>query len=125
MEIKYVKSGDYLIPNIIPNIEPEEELTKYGMIYEDWLKTAHKYIWDYLYCTGQAKKSCLTVQHEADELEAKIMPQMMESEGITDELKNENPMEWVRKMNNLQHRVNEIVMDNFINNPEYKVPMES
>jgi len=125
MELQYVKSGDYLIPNIIPNIEPEEELTKYGKMYEDWLKTEHRRVWNHLCRFGLAKKSCLTVQHEADELEAKIMPQMMESEGITDELKNENPMEWVRKMNNLQHRVNEIVMDNFINNPEYKVPMES
>jgi hypothetical protein len=110
MEITYRWEGDYLIPNIIADEEPEEELTKYGLMREKYLKEYHPGRYSGMLLSGTLTEHCLDVQHQADELAEQIKSQLMKAECVNEELKEADQMEWVRRMNNIMNRVDEIVV---------------
>ncbi|WP_071849494.1 MULTISPECIES: TnpV protein [Coprococcus] len=114
MELTYSKEGDYLIPNIEANEEPEESLTKYGMLRETFLKEHHKGIYTGKLLSGTLTEHCLMVQKQAEERFERLKNQMMESEEVTEELKSRDQMEWVRQMNSIANRADEIVLSEIV-----------
>ena len=67
MELSYHQEGDYLIPNIEANEEPEESLTKYGMLRETFLKEHHEGIYTGKLLSGKLTEHCLMIQKQAEE----------------------------------------------------------
>lgn len=110
MNITYRTEGDYLIPNIYTNEEPEQTLTKYGMLRESFLKNNHKGIYTGKLLTGTLKEHCLDIQEQAENMAECLTKQLVAVEGISEDLKSRNQMEWVRRMNSIRNRVDEIVM---------------
>ena len=108
------KSGNYLIPNIIPNPEPEGELRKFGLMRKHYLKECKSGIYQGMVLSGKLKEHLLMVQEQA-ELQFDVLgEQMAEREGVTEQLKEENQMLWVQKMNNIRARAEEIVREEML-----------
>ena len=114
MNITYRTEGDYLIPNIFANEEPEQTLTKYGILRESFLKNNHKGIYTGKLLAGTLKEHCLDIQEQAENMVEKLTKQIMVVEGISEDLKSRDQMEWVRRMNSIRNRVDEIVMTEIV-----------
>lgn len=114
MKITYEKCGDYMIPNLIPNSEPEGELRKCGLMRRSYLENHRRGIYSGLLLTGRLKEHLLTVQEQAEERFDLLVEQMAKQEGVTERLKAENQMLWVRKMNGIRERAEEIVRNEII-----------
>lgn len=110
MNIIYSMEGDYLIPDIFANEEPEQSLTKYGMLRESFLKSHHKGIYTRKLLAGTLKEHCLDIQVQAENMKEQLTKQLMAVEGISEDLKSYDQMEWVRTMNSIRNRVDEVVL---------------
>lgn len=122
MELAYHNEGDYLIPDLEYNEhtdinetgDDEQFLSKYGMLRETFLKEYHKGIYTGKLLNGTLLSHCLEIQRQAEEHAERIAAQMMTAEGVTEELKAEDQMEWVRRMNSINNRVEEIVFSEIV-----------
>ena len=109
MNLTYEKCGDYLIPNIIPEPEPEGELRKFGLMRKHYLKEYKSGIYQGMVLSGKLKEHLLMVQEQAELQFDALGAQMAEREGVTEQLKEENQMLWVQKMNNIRAMAEEII----------------
>lgn len=109
MNITYEKNGDYLIPNLIPNPEPEGELRKFGLMRKHYLKEHRSGIYQTMLLSGKLKGHLLMMQEQAETQFDLLVKQMAEQEGVTEHLKEKNQMLWVQRMNNIRERAEEIV----------------
>ena len=108
--ITYRQVNDYMIPNLkLPHEESDIRLGKWGMIYKDYLRKHKKTVFSTLLAEGNLYQHCAEVEKQADEMYSLLIKQMKESEGVTEQLKETNQMEWVQLMNNIRERVTEIV----------------
>ena len=114
MKITYEKCGDYMIPNLIPNSEPEGELRKFGLMRRSYLENHRRGIYSGLLLTGRLKEHLLTVQEQAEERFDLLVERMEKQEGVTERLKAENQMLWVRRMNSIREMADEIVREEII-----------
>ena len=114
MNLTYEKCGDYLIPNLIPDSEPEGELRKFGLMRKSYLENYRRGIYSGLLLSGELKKHLLTIQEQAEERFDLLVEQMARQEGVTEQMKEQNQMLWVQKMNNIQARAEEIVREEII-----------
>ena len=114
MNLTYEKCGDYLIPNIIPDPEPGEELRKFGLMRKNYLKEYKSGIYQGMVLSGKLKEHLLMVQEQAELQFDVLVEQMAEREGVTEQLKEENQMLWAQKMNNIRARAEEIVREEII-----------
>ncbi len=114
MELEYVKVGDYLYPALEVNSEPEEPLTKYGLMRENFLKEHRRGTYTGMMLEGELKEHCLKIQKQAEERMEVLVEQMMRAEGVDEQMKAEDQMRWVRLMNGIRDRAEEIVRNEII-----------
>ena len=114
MNITYEKCGDYLIPNLIPNPEPEGELRKFGLMRKHYLKEYKRGIYSGLLLSGELKKHLLMIQEQAEERFDLLVEQMAEREHVTEQLKERDQMLWVQRKNSIRARAEEIVREEII-----------
>lgn len=114
MNLTYEKCGVYLMPNIIPDPEPEEELRKFGLMRKHYLKEYKSGIYQGMVLSGKLKEHLIMVQEQAESRFDVLVEQMAEREGVTEQLKEENQMLWVQKMNNIRAMAEEIVREEII-----------
>lgn len=111
-KIQYRRVGDYLIPNLI--LPPEETaitLGKWGMMYKSYLEKHKKVLFSLLLGQGKLYQHCAEVEKQARDMFDTLVEQMKQTESVTEKLKEDNQMEWVRKMGNIQQRAEEIVIN--------------
>lgn len=111
MNLTYEKCGDYLIPNIILEPEPEGELRKLGLMRKHYLKEYKSGIYQGMVLSGKLKEHLLMVQEQAESHFDVLGEQMAEREGVTEQLKGVNQMLWVQRMNNIRARAEEVVRE--------------
>ncbi len=114
MNITYEKCGDYLIPNLIPDPEPEGELRKFGLMRKSYLENHRRGIYSGLLLSGELKKHLLMIQAQAETRFDLLVEQMAEREGVTEQLKAQEQMLWVRRMNNIRNAAEEIVLKEIV-----------
>lgn len=114
MNITYEKCGDYLIPNLLPSPEPEGELRKFGLMRKSYLKNQRSGIYSGLVLSGKLKEHLLMIQEQAEERFDLLVEQMARQEGVTEKMKEQEQMLWVKRINNIQARAEEIVRDEII-----------
>ena len=102
MDITYEKCGDYLIPNLIPDPEPEGELRKFGLMRKSYLENHRRGIYSGLLLSGELKKHLLMIQEQAEERFDLLVEQVAKREGVTEQLKAQDQMLWVKKMNSIR-----------------------
>ena len=113
--IQYRQVGDYLIPNLI--LPPEEAnitLGKWGMMHKDYLEKHKKVLFNSLLMQGKLYQHCAEVEAQARDMFDTLVEQMKEAERVTEQLKEENQLEWVCRMGNIEQRANEIVINELI-----------
>lgn len=114
MNLKYAKYGDYLVPNLMANPEPEGEHRKFGLMRKSYLKNYKDGVYLGLLLSGKLKEHLLMVQEQAEERLDLLVEQMAEKEGVTEQLKEQEQMVWVRKMNGIRVRAEEIGREEII-----------
>ena len=114
MELTYMQSGDYLIPNLTANSEPEEPLTKYGLMRRNFLKQHRRGTYSGMMLEGNLKEHCLMIQKQAEERMDLLTSQMAKSQGVNEALKASDQMKWVGLMNNIRASAEEIVLSELI-----------
>ncbi len=114
MNITYEKCGDYLIPNLILDPEPEGELRKFGLMRKSYLENHRRGIYSRLLLSDELKKHLLIIQEQAEERFDLLVEQMAKREGVTERLKAQKQMLWIRRMNNILARAEEIVREEII-----------
>lgn len=107
--MEYVLAGDYYIPNLkLPN--EERPIGKYGRMLRDYLKEYHPMRFNYLVLEGQLWTYLADLNEQAQVRLSLIVEQMKVSEGVTEELKAADQMAWVRAMNSIHSRAEEIIL---------------
>lgn len=94
--------------------QPEGTLTKYGLMRKKFLQENKNGVYTGLLLKGKLKKHLLLIQEQAEQRMELLTGQMKEKEGVTEQLKAENQMLWVQKMNNIRHSAEEIVLTELI-----------
>ena len=113
--ISYRRVGDYLIPNlIIPPEEASVSLGKWGIMHKTYLEKHKKVLFSLLLSQSKLYQHCAEVEKQARDMFDTLVEQMKQTESVTEQLKEDNQMEWVRKMGNIQQRAEEIVINELI-----------
>ena len=111
--MSYTLHGDYYLPDLVLR-EEEPIYGKYGMLRKQFLKEHRSAGYQYMLLTGKLNEHLNQIDQEAREQVETLMEQMTEKQGVTEELKAQDQMEWVRLMNNIKASAEEIVLKNMI-----------
>ena len=111
-ELTYHREGDYLIPDLDPPEAPK--IGKFGTMRHDYLRNHHRGIFDGMLLGGTLNAHLEKVDEQANEMMERLTAQMAQAEGVTEQLKANDQMEWVRAMNNIKNRADEIVNQDLI-----------
>ena len=111
--LNYTLHGDYYLPDLEIN-EEEPTYGKYGIMRKQFLKEHQSARYQYLVLTGKLTEHLNQVDKEVREKVEILMEQMAEQWGVTEELKMQDQMEWVRRMNDIKATAEEIVYRNII-----------
>lgn len=115
--IQYRQVGDYLIPNLtLPPEEANVTLGKWGMMHKSYLEKNKKVLFSTLLIQGKLYQHCAEVEAQARDMFDTLIEQMKEAEGVTEQLKEENQLEWVCRMGNIEQRAREVVCAELIYN---------
>ena len=115
MKLTYTKQGDYLIPDITIR-QPRKALGHYGRLRKTYLQNFCPILFNELVLSDMLFEHCLEIEETARSRIDVIMLGLMKQYGITEELKAENQMEWVRQMNACKAQAEEVVKAELIYN---------
>lgn len=113
MKIEYTKVGDYYLPNLYYQ-EETRPIGYWGMLRNEYLKEHKSGTYTYFLLTARLDSYLADLNEQTQERYELIEAQMRSAEGVTEELKACNPMEWVRRVNNIRNRVQEIVLSELV-----------
>lgn len=114
MNLTYEKNGDYRIPNLIPDEEKQTMLTKYGILRRNYLKNYKRGIYSGMLLNGELMGHCLEIQEQAEQRLDNLTEKLMKSQGVTEQLKATNPLEWTRKMNMIYQQAEEAILQELV-----------
>ena len=111
--LSYTLVGDYYIPGLkLP--EESRPIGKYGRLHREYLRETHPARLQALTLTGELWTYLADLNEQAQERLDTIMEQMKAAEGVNEELKRTQQMEWVQRCNNIHNRAEEIVLNELI-----------
>ena len=105
----YTTQGDYYLPDLTLPPEEEHPIGVWAQRRLRYLKQHHKILYYNLLTSGKLYCHLADVEEEAQTLFLRLVKEYAEREGVTEQLKAENPTEWVQKMNNIRSRAAESV----------------
>lgn len=111
--LDYVLVGDYYFPALIL-AEDFRPVGRWGRMYKRYLKEHHPARYQALLLSGRLNTYLADIDAQAEEQLELFTRQMAEREGVNEELKAANQMEWVQKMNSIRNRAEELVQNNLI-----------
>ena len=112
----YIRHGDYLIPCLTLPEEEQRFIGVLGQRHKRYLKEHKSAIYITLLTSGRLNSYLADIEEQAQERFERIIEQMKQEQGITEQLKAENQMEWVSRMNNIQACAREVVNAELIYN---------
>ena len=111
----YVRQGDYLFPCLSLPTEKENRLIGvWGQRHLRYLKQHRKVLYTNLLTSGKLNSYLADIDKQAEDMFLRLIEQIANREGVTEQLKAENQMEWVCRKNNIRSRAMEIVNDELI-----------
>lgn len=105
----YTQQGDYLLPDIKLPDQPEYEIGVWGQRRRRYLKEHHRVRYYNMLTKCTLYPHLADVEQQAQDMFFRLVDEMAKQEGVTEQLKTTNQMEWVRRMNNIRNRATEIV----------------
>ena len=112
----YELQGDYYIPCLKLPEEEQHPIGVWGQRHLRYIRQHRKVLYINLLTSGKLNGYLVDIDKQAEEMCSRLVKQMADREDITEQLKAENQMEWVRQMNNIRIRANEIVLRELIYN---------
>ena len=115
MNINYIRSGDYFVPDLkLP--EETRPIGKWGRMHREYLKEHHPIQYTNLVLSCKLWIYLADLNEQAQDRLDRIIQQMKKAEGVTESLKAADPMAWVQRMNNIRSRAEEIIREELIYN---------
>ena len=114
MTIQYHKSGDYLIPNLVLPEEEQQPIGKYGRMRKRYLKEHRPGLYSTMLLEGELFQYLAEIEKACEERIDLLTQQMAKREAVTEALKASDQMEWVRHMNSIRNRAEEIVLSELV-----------
>ena len=113
--LDYTLVNDHYLPNLTATAPAEQHPTgRWGRLHKKYLQEHHPIRYNQLLLSGELDGYLATLDEQADEQLTLIIRQMQEAEGVTEALKAENQLEWVRRMNSIRNRAEEIIKTELI-----------
>ena len=113
-KITYTQQGDYLLPDLKLPEQPKVEIGMWGKRHLRYIKNYHPIRYTNLLTSCKLTAYLADIDEEANELFNRLVKQLAKQESVTEKLKTENQMLWVRKMSNIRNRAEEIVYNEII-----------
>ena len=113
MEITYTKCGDIYLPDLII-VDDAKAIGKYGRMRKRYLKEHRSALYSSMLLSGKLFRHMAEIDRACEERVEFIIRQMKSQEGVTEELKAANQMEWVARMNSIRNRAEEIVLHELV-----------
>ena len=110
----YTQVGDYLLPDLKLPEEEQQPIGVWSQRHWRYLKEHRRATYAALFTGGKLNSYLADIDRQAEEMFLRLVKQMAEAEGVTEKLKAADPMEWVRRMNNIRNRAMEIVNSELI-----------
>ncbi|MBR0162468.1 MAG: TnpV protein [Oscillospiraceae bacterium] len=110
----YTSVGDVLLPNIVIGETEKKPVGKYGRMRKRYLKEQHPVLYSELMLSGKMYSHLLEIDKACEVRMDLLIHQMEKLEGVTKALKATDQMEWVRRMNSMQNRAEEIVLSELV-----------
>ena len=115
MNIEYIHSGDYFIPDLkLP--EETRPIGKWGRMHRDYLKEYHPVQFNALTLSDNIWTYLADLNEQAQQRMETLIVQMQSAENITEALKAADPITWTQRMNNISARAEEIIREELIYN---------
>ena len=114
MILTYHQEGDYLLPDL--TVPEAPKLGKYGMLRQNYLRKHKNGYYTGLQLSGKLDRHLEEIDQQAKEMVERLVFHMVKTLGVTEELKAENQLEWVRQMNNIRASAEEIVLMELVYN---------
>ena len=114
MKLIYRRCGDYFLPNIGIPAEDTIPLGKYGRMRLQYLREHRPLLFNQLLLSGKLMPHLYSIDKVCQERMEFLIPQMKDSEGVTEKLKATDQMEWTRRMNSIHHRMEETLFNELV-----------
>ena len=114
MELTYTKIGDYQLPNLVMDPQPEGEIGVWGWRRKRFLKEHRKGTYNAMLMNGTLTQHLIDTNEAALDMMDTLVKQMAKAEGVTEDLKRRDQMAWVGANNNIRARADEIVRTELI-----------
>lgn len=105
----YTQVGDYLIPDLTLSEEEQKPIGIWGQRHARHLKQHHKILYMNLLTSDKLNGYLAEIDEQAEEMYSRLVKQMAEIQGITEQMKSENQMCWVQEMNNIRNAAAQVV----------------
>ena len=112
--ISYTLQGDYYLPDLALSDEEEQPIGLWGQRHLRYIKQHRKVLYLNLLTSGKLNGHLADINKQAEDMLSRLVEQMAEREGVTEELKANSQMEWVARMNNIRSRATETVNHDII-----------
>lgn len=112
--ISYTLQGDYYLPNLVFPDKEEQPIGLWGQRHLMYLKYHRKVLYYNLLTSGKLNDHLADIDKQADEMFDLLVKETAEREGMTEQLKADNPMQWIGKMNNIRNSVTETIYSEII-----------
>ena len=113
-KIKYTQQGDYLLPDLKLPEQPKVEIGIWGKRHLWYLEKHHPIIYTNLLTSCKLTAYLADIDKQAEDMFFRLVNQLAKQEGVNEQLKADNQMLWVRKMNNIRNQATEIVYNDII-----------
>ena len=114
--IRYTLQGDYYLPDLALPAEEQQPIGIWGQRHLRHIKQNRRLLYTNLLTSGKLNSCLADIDKQAEEMFSRLVKQMAEREGVTEQLKADNQMEWVARMNNIRNSVIELVNRELIYN---------
>ena len=106
----YTQQGDYLLPNLTLTAEKETgNIGVWALRHKRYLKQHHKVLYYNLLTSGKLDSYLADIEEQAQQLFLRLVKELAEKEGVTEQLKSADQMAWVRRLNNIREQAAEVV----------------
>ena len=112
--IRYTLQGDYYLPDLALPAEEQQPIGIWGQRHLRHLKQNRRVVYANLLTSGKLNSYLADIDKQAEEMFSRLVKQMAEREGVTEQLKADNQMSWVGRMNDIRSRATEVVNTDLI-----------
>ena len=112
--LNYTRNGDYLIPNLTLSETEMMPLGKYGRMRKQYLQEHRPVLWNTMILSEKLYPHLREIDETANRRLEQMMPELMKQNGVTESLKERDPMKWVGLMNNLKAQAEETILNELI-----------